>query len=172
MGLRENLEALQGKRDSEAQRHSEILNNLVSIAETVATNSVPSPTPTLESEPVGTAVSRRLGTPVGGGDTEAAVQKLLKAMGGKVTIKSGRRSTARQAELYAAALKKYGSPEKARKWVAPPGKSKHESGEAFDLGYADESTKAKVHAIAAQYGLYFPLANEDWHIERIGSRKK
>lgn len=43
-------------------------------------------------------------------------------------IGSGYRSDARQRELFDAAVKKYGSPEAARKWVAPPGRSQHNHG--------------------------------------------
>lgn len=92
-------------------------------------------------------------------------------------ILSGTRSVARQQALWDDALKKYGSPEKARKWVAPPGKSKHNSGEAADLSFNGKSLKHApkevvdwVHQNAAQFGLHFPLANENWHVEPIGSR--
>ena len=100
----------------------------------------------------------------------SAVNKLIAAAGGKVKIKSGTRSPQRQAQLWADALKKYGSPEKARKWVAPPGHSKHELGLAADLAYADAATKTWVHQNAARFGLVFPLSNEDWHIELKGTR--
>lgn len=85
-------------------------------------------------------------------------------------IGSGYRSTERQAELWADALKKYGSPEAARKWVAPPGNSQHNHGNAADLKFADPAAKQWVHANAAAFGLSFPLANEDWHIEAAGAR--
>lgn len=102
----------------------------------------------------------------------SALNRLLKDFGGKVTIKSGYRSPERQAQLWANALKKYGSAAAARKWVAPPGKSNHGRGLAADLGYADAATRALVHANAAKYGLVFPLANENWHIEPINARKR
>ncbi len=53
---------------------------------------------------------------------------------GSVTINSGFRSVERQQELWLEALKKYGSPEAARRWVAPPGRSQHGKGFAADLG--------------------------------------
>lgn len=99
-----------------------------------------------------------------------ALNKLIAASGGKISITSGKRSTQRQKELWEAALKKYGDPEIADNWVAPPGRSKHEFGLAADLRYADEATKRWAHEVAKQYGLYFPLSNEDWHIEPLGSR--
>ena len=45
-----------------------------------------------------------------------------KADGIDLGIGSGFRSVEKQKQLWEQALKKYGSPEKARKWVAPPGK--------------------------------------------------
>ena len=95
----------------------------------------------------------------------------------KLGIYSGARSVERQAELWAAAVKRYGSPEAARKWVAPPGKSNHNHGKAADLSYNGQSLKDApaevvqwVHANAGQFGLKFPLANENWHIEDGSTR--
>lgn len=85
-------------------------------------------------------------------------------------IKSGYRSPERQAELWANALKKYGSPERARKWVAPPGNSQHNHGNAADLGYLSPDALKWAHANAGQYGLSFPLSNENWHIELANAR--
>ena len=87
-----------------------------------------------------------------------------------LTINSGFRSVARQAELFDVALKKYGSVEAARKWVAPPGNSQHNKGMAADLGYTNVSAREWVHANAGKYGLAFPLSNENWHIELAGAR--
>ena len=86
------------------------------------------------------------------------------------TIKSGYRSPERQAELWQAALKKYGSPSAARKWVAPPGRSQHGHGNAADLGYGSNEARRWVHANAGKFGLDFPLGNEPWHIELAGAR--
>lgn len=90
---------------------------------------------------------------------------------------SGARSEERQTELYNAALKKYGSPAEARKWVAPPGKSRHNHGDAADLSYNGQSlAKAPpevvkwVHDNAEKYGLSFPLGNENWHVEDADAR--
>ncbi len=52
---------------------------------------------------------------------------------------SGYRSTRRQAELFRAAVVRYGSEREARKWVAPPGKSAHHAGRAIDF-YLGEKT--------------------------------
>lgn len=97
---------------------------------------------------------------------------LIAAAPGKVSIYSGYRSPEKQATLYAAALKKYGSPEAARKWVAPPGKSQHGEGNASDLQFDSPATKKWVHDNAARFGLAFPLSNEDWHIEPVNARQK
>ena len=51
-------------------------------------------------------------------------------------IRSGYRSVAHQQRLWNRALERYGSPEIARRYVAPPGRSAHMTGGAmdFDLG--------------------------------------
>ena len=98
-------------------------------------------------------------------------------------IYSGYRSVERQTELWNAAVKKYGSVSAARKWVAPPPGvegstgSQHNHGKAADLGYNGQSLKnAPPHVVkwlhdnAGQYGLKFPLSNENWHIEDSGTR--
>lgn len=89
---------------------------------------------------------------------------------GSVTINSGYRSVERQQQLWLEALKKYGSPEAARKWVAPPGNSQHNKGNAADLGYSSDSARQWVHQNAGNYGLSFPLSNENWHIEDSTAR--
>lgn len=88
----------------------------------------------------------------------------------EIGITSGLRSTERQAELWAEALKKYGSPEEARKWVAPPGSSQHEKGTAADLSFGSEAARQFAHDNAGVYGLTFPLGNEPWHIEPASAR--
>lgn len=100
----------------------------------------------------------------------SGLQQLIADFGGKVRVSSGTRSDAEQTALWNQALKKYGSAEVARKWVAPPGHSNHNRGLAADLSFADDSTLRAVHARAKKYGLYFPMANESWHIEPLGSR--
>lgn len=98
----------------------------------------------------------------------ARLAPFLAAAPGRITINSGYRSVDRQAELWAQALAKYGSPEAARKWVAPPGKSNHNHGGAVDLGYASPEVQAWALANAAKYGLNFRLGNEPWHVELAG----
>ena len=88
----------------------------------------------------------------------------------QLRLTSGFRSPERQEQLWQEALVKYGSPEAARKWVAPPGRSKHNHGQAVDLKYLGDDAKAWAHANAERYGLHFPMAHEPWHIEPAGSR--
>ena len=100
------------------------------------------------------------------------IASMPKELQGSVTVNSGFRSVERQQELWLAALKKYGSPEAARKWVAPPGNSQHNKGNAADLGYSSDAARQWVHANASDYGLSFPLSNENWHIEDASARSK
>lgn len=95
---------------------------------------------------------------------------LPQEMADGLRIYSGYRSPDHQSRLWQQALKKYGSPEAARKWVAPPGRSYHNKGLAADLRYASDAVRDWAHKNAAQYGLHFPLAHEPWHIELAGSR--
>lgn len=92
---------------------------------------------------------------------------LLGAAPGGVSIYSGYRSPERQAELWEAALVKYGDPEIADDWVARPGTSNHNFGLAADLQYASPEVKAWVHQNAANFGMHFPMDHEPWHIEMI-----
>lgn len=85
-------------------------------------------------------------------------------------VYSGFRSVAKQQELWDAALRKYGSPEAARRWVAPPGKSNHNKGFAADLRFLNEGARDWVHENAKNFGLNFPLGNEPWHIELASAR--
>ena len=87
-----------------------------------------------------------------------------------VRINSAFRTPERQAELYQAAVQKYGSEDAARKWVAPPGRSRHNMGAAVDLKYLSPEAKEYVHANAQNFGLRFPMAHEDWHIEPLDAR--
>lgn len=100
-----------------------------------------------------------------------AVMRMIKDSGNTIGINSGYRDNVRQASLYKDALAKYGNAHDAGAWVAPPGSSPHNKGEAVDLNLPNAAAIAYAHANAAKYGLVFPLANENWHIERQGWRK-
>jgi hypothetical protein len=88
----------------------------------------------------------------------------------KLGITSGYRSPEVQQRLWEEALAKYGSEAEARKWVAPPGKSQHNHGNAADLEFMSPAAQEWVHANAERYGLAFPLSNEAWHVELAGAR--
>lgn len=89
---------------------------------------------------------------------------------------SGFRSVAHQKQLWDAALKRYGSAAKARKWVAPPGKSVHQTGRAIDLWLGFDINSKNVSKMrttaayqwlvenAASFGFY-PYDREPWHWE-------
>ncbi len=89
---------------------------------------------------------------------------------------SGYRSVARQAALWADALGKYGSPEAARKWVAPPGGSPHHSGRAIDFYLGGRNSSANVDnlrtlpaykwlVLHAEGCGFYPYSQEPWHWE-------
>jgi hypothetical protein len=96
-----------------------------------------------------------------------ALQQFLAASPG-ITVNSGYRDIKRQTQLWNAALQKYGSPEKARHWVAPPGKSRHNMGMAADLAFPNDAARQWAHANAAKYNLNFRMGHEPWHIELVG----
>ena len=99
------------------------------------------------------------------------------AAGFPLQITSAYRSPELQGQLYEAAIQKYGSPEAARKWVAPPGKSKHNTGQAVDFALnggllrdANSPAAKWVSENAANYGLSVPMSWEPWQVEPMGSR--
>lgn len=101
------------------------------------------------------------------------------AQGLGLYVVSAFRSIEYQRILFERAVKKYGSEAKARKWVAPPGRSNHGPkvdgyGTAVDLGVPGykavsgqwpEEVEAKVNAICGRHGLRSPMEWEDWHFE-------
>lgn len=97
-----------------------------------------------------------------------AVDRLVTASGGAVSLVSGWRSPVEQERLWEAALAEYGSAEAADDWVARPGSSMHERGLAVDLG----GDLALAVRLIDRLGLplHRPLPNEPWHFELIGSR--
>lgn len=107
----------------------------------------------------------------------AMIQDAPPGISEKLGIYSGYRSSARQAQLYQEALRKYGSPQAARRWVAPPGRSNHNHGRAVDLSYNGQSLKHApkevqdwVRENAPKYGMHVPMGHEPWHIEPLGTR--
>lgn len=83
-------------------------------------------------------------------------------------ITSGFRSFDRQGELFAAAIKKYGSETEAAKWVLPPQYSHHPKGLALDVNYPGDPIGAKwLEENGSHYGLCRVYANEWWHFEGV-----
>lgn len=87
-----------------------------------------------------------------------------------VVVTSGRRTRAHQAELFADAVARYGSVGEAARWVAPPDRSAHVTGDAVDLAAAGAAWLA---GHGAAFGLCRIYANESWHFElRRGATRR
>jgi hypothetical protein len=97
-----------------------------------------------------------------------AVAELIDASEGAIHVVSGSRTSDTQARLWREAIDRYGRPEYADDWVAPPGRSMHERGLAVDLGGDLDLALRIVEELGLP--LYRPLGNEPWHFELIGSR--
>jgi D-alanyl-D-alanine carboxypeptidase len=78
-------------------------------------------------------------------------------------VDSGWRSAKYQEQLFDEAVAKYGSKEKAAKWVATPSTSAHVSGDAVDIGHVAATAWLRTHG--AEYGLCQIYGNEPWHFE-------
>ena len=78
-------------------------------------------------------------------------------------VTSGWRSAAHQQRLFDEAVVRYGSVEEAARWVARPGTSVHESGDAIDVG--PEPAAAWLADHGADHGLCRVYDNEPWHFE-------
>jgi hypothetical protein len=80
-----------------------------------------------------------------------------------IYVDSGWRSRTYQAQLFSRAISEYGSEAEAARWVAIPGTSTHESGNAVDIGQADATAWLSEHG--ARYALCQIYRNEPWHYE-------
>jgi D-alanyl-D-alanine carboxypeptidase len=78
-------------------------------------------------------------------------------------VDSGWRSPEYQEQLLREAVSEYGSEAEAARWVAPPNKSAHVSGDAVDIGPSGAATWLSEHG--AEYGLCQIYGNEPWHYE-------
>ena len=78
-------------------------------------------------------------------------------------VTSGWRSRRYQEQLFREAVARHGSTHEAARWVARPGTSAHESGEAVDVGHS--AATSWLAARGAAYGLCQIYSNEDWHLE-------
>jgi hypothetical protein len=83
--------------------------------------------------------------------------------GVEFVVDSGWRSREYQAKLFREAVAKYGSEGEAARWVAPPDRSAHVTGEAVDIGPSAAGDWLSAHGAA--YGLCQIYANERWHYE-------
>jgi D-alanyl-D-alanine carboxypeptidase len=95
-----------------------------------------------------------------------AVQQAETAMkddGIRMQVTTGWRSKKYQQQLLDDAIRKYGSREKALKWVADPDESHHVTGQAVDIGPTDADDWLRRHG--NRYGLCQTLSNEIWHFE-------
>jgi Putative peptidoglycan binding domain/D-alanyl-D-alanine carboxypeptidase len=82
----------------------------------------------------------------------------------KGTLNSGYRPDWYQTMLFKAAVKKYGSEAAARKWVAPPGRSRHRFKDW--RGAADANSGATLDAASPK--LMRPMSWEPWHVQLRG----
>jgi zinc D-Ala-D-Ala carboxypeptidase len=83
--------------------------------------------------------------------------------GVKFYVNSGWRSREHQEQLLDEAISKYGSKEKAARWVGTSTTSAHVSGDAVDIGPSDATAWLSEHG--AEYGLCQIYRNEPWHYE-------
>ncbi|MDX8035393.1 M15 family metallopeptidase [Lentzea sp. BCCO 10_0856] len=97
---------------------------------------------------------------------DAAADARVRGVELKVT--SGWRSKAYQQRLLDEAIVRYGSEREALRWVLPPEKSKHVTGEAIDIGPTNAADWLIQHG--ADYGLCQAYANEMWHFELLTTR--
>lgn len=95
----------------------------------------------------------------------ARAQVAAAADGVTLTLTSGKRSAAKQDELVADAVEKYGSTAKAHRYVLPPDKSSHVQGLAVDVGPTEGALWLGEHGLA--FGLCRTYANEVWHFEKL-----
>jgi LAS superfamily LD-carboxypeptidase LdcB len=83
--------------------------------------------------------------------------------GVEIIIKSGWRSPKDQERLLRQAVSKYGSAQRAARWVATAATSSHVSGHAVDIGPSRAAAWLSRHG--AEYGLCQIYRNEPWHYE-------
>lgn len=113
--------------------------------------------------------------PTGQGDTRHLTPAMARAVrratreaarsGIFLEVTSGWRSRQHQADLFDAAVAKYGSERSAGRWVLPPGQSEHERGRAIDVGPAEAAAWLEEHG--ARFGLCRRYDNEPWHFELL-----
>ncbi len=95
----------------------------------------------------------------------SALQRLIQAAGGGATVRSGFRTYEEQAELYRRYQNGTGN------LAAPPGRSNHNTANAADLRYASDAVRQRIHQLAPEFGIHFPVRGENWHAELISHRR-
>lgn len=116
----------------------------------------------LFSSSPGSAGTRR-SYPMLSGDTDftpalgMALSRMARAANQPISVTSGWRSYAEQADLYARYLAGTGN------LAAPPGQSNHEDGRAADISPGREA----FGGMASRFGLGFTVPSESWHIELL-----
>ncbi len=125
--------------------------------------------------------------------TQRALKRMIAAArskGVRIVVSSAYRSYAEQKALLARKIREYGSEKKARRYVAAPGRSEHQTGLAVDLwngvtwGLAVRNTRTGkwLWRHAWRYGFILRYTNgkekvtgyafEPWHYRYIGPRAK
>ncbi|MCH9708338.1 MAG: M15 family metallopeptidase [Actinomycetia bacterium] len=97
-----------------------------------------------------------------------AVQEAARSaqtQGIELRVTSGWRSAGFQQRLFDEGVRDYGSVEAAAEFVAPPGVSKHVTGQAIDIGPAEAARWLIAHG--NRFGLCQIYANEIWHFELV-----
>lgn len=109
-------------------------------------------------------------------EAAAGLDKIMnetKQRGLTVRVVSSYRSVEQQTYLWEQALKKYGNATAARKWVAPPGKSRHNFGKAIDIYMyrnGKQIPQKEFDEIVKLAGMYRPMSWEGWHIEPLSTK--
>lgn len=83
--------------------------------------------------------------------------------GVRLHLWSAHRSRTEQERIWEYSVGLYGSEAAARRWVLPPGESRHVTGQAVDVGLREGAAWLERHE--ARFGLCRRYANEWWHFE-------
>lgn len=94
--------------------------------------------------------------------------------GYSLELRSGWRSVHHQQMLFDAAISKYGSATKARRWVLPPAESLHTWGLAIDIKYPKNASASSwwFRKFSGHFGLCQRYKHEWWHFEALVSPKQ
>lgn len=137
----------------------------------VSGTSLPSAPPGSAEDPMNADLGQYVKKKDSGVDLEGLHPNLKKRLAGmakeynektgkKIQINSAYRDPQEQAELYA----KIGPPK-----AAPPGRSKHEVGAAFDMNSGDADAAIQL-GLFDKYGFTRPVRGETWHVEPVENR--